>query len=88
MCAARVNVQHMSKMIQIRNVPDRLHRALKVRAAEAGLSLSDYLKRELATIAERPTFEEVDARVRARRRGTGPTREQILAALRAPPRDA
>jgi plasmid stability protein len=55
----------MSKMIQIRNVPDDLHRRLKVRAAEKGLSLSDYLLSELEEIAEQPTLEEFVARVRS-----------------------
>jgi plasmid stability protein len=49
----------MSKMIQIRNVPDDVHRVFKVRAAQAGMSLSDYLKRELELIAQRPTLEEM-----------------------------
>ena len=44
-------------MIQIRNVPDRVHRALKSRAALQGLSLSDYLLRELRGLTERPTLE-------------------------------
>ena len=48
MSEAPVNVVHMSKMIQIRNVPDELHRSLKMRAAAAGMNLSDYIKRELA----------------------------------------
>lgn len=54
----------MSKMIQLRNVPDRLHRRLKEQAASLGLSLSDYLIREAQTIAERPTKEEFLARLR------------------------
>lgn len=65
MRSTRVNVEHMSKMIQVRNVPDELHRTLKVRAAEAGMSLSDYIKRELEASATRPTFEEFDRRVQA-----------------------
>lgn len=48
----------MSKMIQIRNVPDEVHRTLKARAAKAGMSLSDYLRQEVARLAERPTLEE------------------------------
>jgi antitoxin FitA len=56
----------MSKMIQVRNVPEKLHRTLKTRAAAEGLSLSDYIKRELEASVGRPSFEEVDARVRAR----------------------
>jgi antitoxin FitA len=53
----------MSKMIQIRNVPDWMHRTLKARAAEAGMSLSDYLVKELRFIAERPTMEEMRRRL-------------------------
>jgi plasmid stability protein len=48
----------MSKMIQIRNVPDALHRKIKARAAMAGMSLSDYLLREIRRSAEVPTLEE------------------------------
>ena len=46
-------------MIQIRNVPDALHRKLKARAAEAGMSLSEYLLREMRRVAGRPTMEEL-----------------------------
>lgn len=54
------------KMVQVRNVPDPLHRELKARAARAGMSLSDYLLRELEAIASRPTREEILARIAAR----------------------
>ena len=57
----------MSKMIQLRNVPDALHRALKARAATAGMSLSDYLLAEIKEIAERPTLTEFRARLRKRK---------------------
>lgn len=56
----------MSKMIQIRNVPNDLHRELKSRAALAGMSLSDYLLHEIRHIAERPTRSEVLERIRRR----------------------
>jgi plasmid stability protein len=56
----------MSKMIQIRNVPDELHRRLKSRAAQAGMSLSDYLLNEIRQVAERPTWEEYRARLATR----------------------
>jgi plasmid stability protein len=49
----------MSTMIQIRHVPDELHRRLKVRAARSGMSLSDYLLEELRRAAERPTRREL-----------------------------
>jgi antitoxin FitA len=57
---------HMSKMVQIRNMPDSVHRILKSRAAMAGMSLSDYLLREMKNIAERPTMEELTARLKKR----------------------
>jgi plasmid stability protein len=60
----------MSTMIQIRNVPDTLHRRLKSRAALAGMSLSDYLLNELREIAERPTLDELRARLHSRSRTT------------------
>jgi antitoxin FitA len=56
----------MSKMIQLRHVPDALHRQLKARAALSGLSLSDYLIREVRKIAEQPTPDEMRERLRNR----------------------
>lgn len=56
----------MSTMIQIRNVPDTLHRRLKSRAALAGMSLSDYLLHQIREVAERPTIEEMRARLARR----------------------
>jgi plasmid stability protein len=53
----------MSVMVQIRNVPDDLHRRLKARAALAGMSLSDYLLNEIRHVAERPTVDELRARL-------------------------
>lgn len=61
---------HMSKMVQIRNVPDTLHRKLKVRAADSGQTLSDYLLAELVRLAARPTREEMLARIHSRKRVT------------------
>ncbi len=55
----------MSKMIQIRHVPDVLHRRLKIRAAEADMTLSDYIKQELELMAARPTLAEMAARLSA-----------------------
>jgi antitoxin FitA len=69
MSGARDNVLHMSKMIQIRNVPDDLHRELKMRAAAAGMSMSDYIKRELGRQSRKSTIPEIAARRRARNRG-------------------
>jgi len=57
----------MSKMIQLRNVPDTLHRTLKARAAMAGMSLSDYLLAEIKEVAERPTLTELRERLHKRK---------------------
>lgn len=74
-------VHNMSKMIQVRSVPDDVHRVLKTRAAAAGMSLSDYIKRDLEEAAARPSIEEIDGRVSAR--GPSHVRTQtVLAALR------
>ena len=56
----------MSKMVQIRNVPDTLHRKLKARAAIAGQSLSGYLLTEIGRVAALPTREEMLARLHSR----------------------
>ena len=49
----------MAKMIQIRNVPEEMHAELKARAAQAGMSLSDFLKRELSYILETKSLAQV-----------------------------
>ena len=70
---SRAHVLHMqyssdmSKMIQIRNVPDALHRKLKQRAANNGMSLSDYLLSELRQAAEVPTLREWQQNLEKRR---------------------
>jgi len=56
----------MSTIVQIRNVPHALHRRLKSRAALAGMSLSDYLLQQIREVAERPTVEELRARLARR----------------------
>ena len=56
----------MPKMIQIRNVPDELHRKLKARSAMAGQTLSDYLLNQIRTSAERPTLDEIKERLASR----------------------
>lgn len=66
MCSTCDYTIRMSVMIQIRNVPTDLHRRLKARAALEGMSLSDYLLREVRTIAERPTIDEMMERLAAR----------------------
>jgi plasmid stability protein len=55
----------MTKMIQLRNVPDELHRKLKSRAADAGMTLSDFILRETKLLADRPTNEEMLRRLRS-----------------------
>ena len=62
----------MSKMIQLRNVPDALHRSLKARAAMAGMSLSDYLLAEIKEIEQRPTLAELRERLHRRKPVSGP----------------
>jgi plasmid stability protein len=69
-------------MIQIRDVPDEVHRTLKVRAAAEGMSLSDYIKRDLEELTKQMTIEEIFARARARG-PSGITTEEIVADIRA-----
>lgn len=57
----------MTKMLQVRDVPDEIHRTLKARAALAGMSLSEYALRELRRAAERPSPEELRRRIESRR---------------------
>jgi plasmid stability protein len=56
----------MGVLIQIRDVPEDVHRILKSRAALKGQTLSDYLREELSTLAGRPTPEEIWERIKAR----------------------
>jgi plasmid stability protein len=69
------------KMIQIRHVPDPLHRTLKARAALEGMPLSDYLLAELRRVAERPTIAELKRRIAER--GSFEPRVPPAAAVRA-----
>ena len=69
----------MSKMIQIRDVPDTVHRKLRVRAAQEGLSLSEYLRRELVRLAGRRSVAEVLADWQAPRADV--TSDEILEAI-------
>lgn len=71
----------MSKMIQLRNVPDELHRKLKTRAAASGQTLSDYLIAEVRAGAERPTPAEIRARLLER--APAKVRESAARAVRA-----
>jgi plasmid stability protein len=54
----RLYAENMSKMIQVRDVPDQVHSTLKARAAREGMSLSDFIKQELERSAEQPTMRE------------------------------
>jgi plasmid stability protein len=69
------------KTIQVRNVPDDVHRALRTRAAAAGVSLSDYALGELERVASRPPVADLFARARAR--AGGAEASAVVAAVRA-----
>jgi len=71
----------MSRMIQIRHVPDALHRRLKARAAGAGMTLSDYLRHECERIADQLTPAEIRARLDAL--GPAKVRESVVDIVRA-----
>lgn len=66
MCITWPNVMHMPKMIQIRNVPDEVHRELKIRAARRSQTLSDYLLQLVTGHVSRPSREEVLDRIASR----------------------
>ena len=70
----------MAKMIQIRHVPDQLHRRLRTRAALAGMTLSDFLRQELERTAEQFTYAELRDRLAALPRAA--VRESPADALR------
>ena len=75
--------EYMSKMIQIRDVPEQVHRILKARAAREGMSLSDFIKLELERSAEQPTMREWLERTRqAKPIPTKRSAAQIIRALR------
>ncbi len=70
------------KMIQVRNVPDGLHRALKERAAREGTTLSDLILGDLPRLAHRPSPEQLLARIRARESVAGPPAAELIATER------
>ena len=80
----RITCQHVTrmKMIQIRNVPDDLHRALKVRAAREGRTLSDLILCDLPRLADKPSPEDVMTRIRSRSPVGGPPASELIAAER------
>ena len=70
-------------MIQIRDVPEPVHSTLKARAAQEGMSLSDYLKRELERTVERPTMREwLERTQRARPMTAKRSAAQVIRELR------
>lgn len=71
----------VARNIQIRNVPDDIHRTLRSRAAAAGVSLSDYLLAEIVRVAERPSVADVLARAAARHGGV--PMSKIVSAVRS-----
>jgi plasmid stability protein len=71
----------MPKMIQIRNVSDDVHRTIKERAARAGMTMSDYLKRDLERQARNPVMEEFGRAIREQDEPTDLSAETILAAI-------
>jgi antitoxin FitA len=79
--ASLVYAAGVGRNIQIRDVPDEVHRVLATRAAAAGLSLTAYLRAELTRVAERPPVAEVLARAAAR--SGGARLDDIVAAVRS-----
>jgi hypothetical protein len=73
---------HM-KMIQVRNVPDELHRSLKERAAREGTTMSDLILSGLPRLARKPSGEQLLDRVRARSPVPGAPAAELIAAERA-----
>lgn len=69
-------------LVQVRDVPEPILRTLKAQAAERGLTLTSYLRAELAKLAARPTNAEIVERLRHVDRTGGPTREEIVAQIR------
>ena len=71
------------KMIQIRNVPEELHRSLKERAAREGTTLSDLILSDLPRLAHRPSPEELLERIRHRSQVGGPPAAELIRSERA-----
>ena len=83
MCRTCYHAPNMSKMIQVRDVPEHVHRTLKARAAREGMSLSDLIKRELEHVAERPSMAEwLERTQQAKPIPAKRTAAQIVRALR------
>jgi hypothetical protein len=83
MCNTCLYAESVSKMIQLRDVPEQVHSTLKARAAREGMSLSDFIKRELERIVERPTMREwLERTQRAKPIPTKRSAAQIVRELR------
>lgn len=87
----RLHVRHtydfrVPKMLQVRHVPDELHAALRSRAAASGLSLSEFVLRELQAVAARPS--QADVLARASRRGGRFPFDEAVEAVQAARQDA
>ncbi len=67
--------------LQIRNVPEDVHSTVRARAAAEGLSVSEYLLRQITELARTPTQADVFARAARRARQDGPTVDDILTAI-------
>ena len=72
------------KMLQIRNVPDDLHRSLKARAAREGTTMSELVLRELPRLAHKPSPEQVLSRIRKRAPVGGPSASELIGHEREP----
>jgi plasmid stability protein len=66
------------KILQVRNVPDDVHRALKERAAREGTTMSELVLRELPRLARRPSPEQVRARIASRAPVSGPPAAELI----------
>ena len=79
------HVRGMAKMIQVRNVPQSLHRELKRRAAAADMTLTDYIQRILEREVGRPDWDEWLERIERRPRlKLDPSAAEIIRELRGP----
>ena len=74
---------HMSTMIQIPHVPEKVHRVLKARAVAAGMPLTDFLRHELEILASRPAIAELTMRIEHREKATGPSSSKLIRSERS-----
>lgn len=69
--------------VQIKNVPDDVHRVLRHRAVEAGQSLQEYLLAKLTRDAGRPTLEELFREIESEDRGGRAPADEVVRLIRA-----